>query len=205
MTLWNATLAEFREQIGSSSPTPGGGSVACVCAVFGVGLLVMSLEITRRAAGDTSLDGILAEARELSRRLVTHADRDVAVFQTYMAALALPRASDVEKRARATALADAALAAAEAPLAAAGDMLAALALAERAAHLVKPNVASDVLGGADLLGGSIAAALRNVDINRPSLGSDELRDRVGRAREDLARAAMESLDRLALRMNTTTR
>jgi len=205
MTLWNKTLAEFREQVASHAPTPGGGSVACVCAVFGVGLLAMSLEITRRASGDAALDGILAEARELSLRLAGHADRDVAVFQAYMAAVALPRASDEDKRVRKAALGVAALGAAEAPLAAAGDMLAALELAERAAQVVKPNVASDVLGGADLLSGSIAAVLRNVDVNLPSIADQDERDRVQKAREDLAHHAGESLDRLAIRMNTTRR
>lgn len=205
MTLWDATLAEFREQVGSSAPTPGGGSVACVCAAFGVGLLVMSLEITRRAAGDAALDGMLAEGRELSRRLVAHADRDVAVFQAYMAALGLPRASEDEKRARKAALSAAALAAAEAPLAAAGDMLAALELAENAALVVKPNIASDVLGGADLLGGSIAAVLRNVDVNVGSIADEGQRDRVRRAREALAHRAGESLERVAIRTNTTRR
>lgn len=203
MTLWNATLAEFREQVGSDAPTPGGGSVACVCAVLGVGLLAMSLEITRRGAGDASLDGILSEARELSRRLTAHADRDVAVFQAYMAALGLPRANDEEKRVRKAALGIAALGAAEAPIAAAGDMLAALELAEKAAQLVKPNITSDVLGGADLLGGSIAAVLRNVDINVTSIPDQGERDRVRRAREELAHRARESLDRLAIRTNTT--
>jgi formiminotetrahydrofolate cyclodeaminase len=199
MTFWNATLAEFRAQVASNAPTPGGGSVASVCAALGMGLLQMALEITRRAATDdvATLDAWLAEARELSTRLVAHADRDADVFRAYMAALALARGTDDEKRARKQALAGAALAAAEAPLAATADMLAGLSLAEKALPRVKASVASDVLGGADLLGGSIAAALRNVDINLPALGSDDVRERMRSAREDAANRASESLARLA--------
>src|SRR5260370_1224359 len=76
------------------------------------------------------------------------------------------------------ALSERALAAAEAPLEAAGDMLRALSIAEKSTRLAKRELASDVLGGADLLAGSIAAALRNVDINLPALATDELRERV---------------------------
>jgi formiminotetrahydrofolate cyclodeaminase len=199
MTLWKATLAEFREQTASSAPTPGGGSVACVCAAFGLGLVQMALEITRRSAipEAPALDAFITEAHALSAELVAHADRDVSVFQAYMAAVALPRSTDDEKRARKAALSTAAFDAAEAPLAAAADMLAGLALAEKVFPVVKPNVTSDVLGGADILEGSIAASLRNVDVNIPSLASDALRERVVLARETIARQAAESRARLA--------
>jgi formiminotetrahydrofolate cyclodeaminase len=70
---------------------------------------------------------------------------------------------------------------------------------------VKSNVTSDVLGGADLLGGSIAAVLRNVDINVMSIHDQAQLDRVRGAREDLAHRAGASLDRLAIRTNTTRR
>jgi formiminotetrahydrofolate cyclodeaminase len=191
MTLWNATLADFRERIASVSPTPGGGSVASVCATFGLGLLVMALEITRLKLNDVALTETVGEARDLLVKLAAHADRDVAVFQRYMEALALPRSTDAEKNARRTALAERALAAAEAPLEAAGDMLRALSIAERSTRLAKAELASDVLGGADVLVGSIAAVLRNVDINLAALASDELRDRVRAQREEIARRAAE--------------
>jgi len=191
MTLWNATLADFRERIASISPTPGGGSVASVCATFGLGLLVMALEITRRKVNDGELAETATEARALLVKLAAHADRDVAVFQRYMEALALPRSTDAEKSARRAALAERALAAAEAPLEAAGDMLRALSIAERSTRLARAELASDVLGGADLLSGSIAAVLRNVDINLAALANDELRDRLRAQRDEIARSAAE--------------
>jgi methenyltetrahydrofolate cyclohydrolase len=196
MTLWNATLADFRERVASFSPTPGGGAVASVCATFGLGLVVMALEITHRKAGDGAVAETLGKARDLLAKLAAHADRDVAVFQRYMEALALPRSTEAEKNARRTALAERALAAAQAPIDAAEDMLRALSVAETATRLAKKEVASDVLGGADLLVGSIAAALRNVDINLAALASDELRDSVRTAREEIARRAIEAHARI---------
>jgi formiminotetrahydrofolate cyclodeaminase len=205
MTLWKATLAEFREQTASSAPTPGGGSVACVCAAFGLGLVQMALEITRRAAVPEApaLDAFITEGHALAAELVAHADRDVSVFQAYMAAVAMPRSTEDEKRARKAALSAAALDAAEAPLAAAADMLAGLALAEKVFPVVKPAVTSDVLGGADILEGSIAASLRNVDVNVPSLASDSLRERIRQARETTARQAVELRARLVAAIPAT--
>jgi formiminotetrahydrofolate cyclodeaminase len=194
MTLWNTTLAEFREQVASSAPTPGGGAVASVGGALGLGLVVMAIEISRKGGDERTreLDVLLTQAREILGRLTEHADHDVRVFQAYMAAAALPRALDEEKRARKNAMSDAALAAASAPLAAAADMVTALGIARAAAPLIKRSVASDVLGGADLLAGSVTAALRNVDVNLAGLASDDLRARVRSDREELARRAAQA-------------
>jgi formiminotetrahydrofolate cyclodeaminase len=180
MSLWTLRLDEFRERTASRAPTPGGGSVASVCASFAAGLVVMAAEISRGAA--PALDDVLARGRELVAALAAHADADVAAFQGFMAALALPRASDEDKAARKRAIAVAARGASKAPLAAAETMLAVLALASSAEPLVKPSVLSDVLAGADLTRGAIAAVLRNVDVNLPYV--DEQTAKELRARRD---------------------
>jgi methenyltetrahydrofolate cyclohydrolase len=99
-------------------------------------------------------------------------------------------------------LSAAALAAAEAPVSAASDMLAALELAEKAAQRVKANIASDVLGGSDLLGGALSAVLRNVDINLPSIADERQRERLRGLREELAHKATQSLERVTRRTST---
>jgi formiminotetrahydrofolate cyclodeaminase len=176
MTLWEQRLDEFRDRVASRAPTPGGGSVACVCATFATGLLVMAAEITRASQASDELDQILSQANLLVVELSAHADRDVEAFQSYVAALALPRGSDEEKAARKQAIADAAVAASEAPLDAGETMADAIELTERAKPAVKPSVMSDVLAAQDLLRGAVAAVLRNVDINLPYVGDEKKRD-----------------------------
>jgi len=172
-SLWTLRLAELRDLTASASPTPGGGSVACVAAALGTSLLIMAAKITSKSAQErAALDAWLADAGPNLDALSAHADRDVEVFERYMAAAALPRATDDEKAARKAALAAAALAAAEAPLAAGRDMVRALELGLRLARLTKKSVASDVLGGADLLSGAVLAALRNVDVNLPAIAGE---------------------------------
>jgi formiminotetrahydrofolate cyclodeaminase len=185
MSLWQLRLDELRDRVASRAPTPGGGSVACVCATLGAGLVIMALEISRAAPATDELDELLRQAKLLLAELSAHADGDVAAFAGYMAALALPRGSDEEKAARKAAIARAAVAATEAPLAAAKAMTDAIALAARAAPLVKASVLSDVDAGRDLLRGAVDAVLRNVDINLPAIGDEAIRQRLAERRDQL--------------------
>lgn len=202
MTLWDLSLKDFRSELGSSAPTPGGGSTAAVCGSFGLGLVVMALEISRpraapgaeggnvEASAGEGPDALLERARTLEQRIETHADRDVRVFEEYMRALKLPRATDEEREARAQAMAVAARVAAEAPIAAGRDLLAALELGLQACPLVKRSVASDVLGGADLLLGALSALLRNVDINLSALSDQSVREALRSDRHGLQTRAI---------------
>jgi formiminotetrahydrofolate cyclodeaminase len=192
MTLWTLTLADFRRELGSRSATPGGGSAACVCGSFGLGLVLMALEISRPAQGEASAEllQLLERGAALDVELQRHADRDVEAFSAYMRALKLPRASNAEQAARSLALSVAAQAAAEAPLAAGRDLLAALHLGARAGAAVKPSLASDVLGGADLLLGAVSALLRNVDINLPAVKDPKVSERLKNERRRLQTEAL---------------
>jgi methenyltetrahydrofolate cyclohydrolase len=192
MTVWTLTLAEFRRELGSRAPTPGGGSAACVCGSVGLGLVVMALEISRPAQGDPSaeLAELLERAATLELEIQRHADRDVEAFSAYMRALKLPRSSSAEQAARALAVSVAAQGAADAPLAAGRDLLAALQLAARAGGSVKPSLKSDVLGGADLLLGAVSALLRNVDVNLPSVGDAKVSGRLLNERRRLQHEAL---------------
>lgn len=200
-SLWDQSLAAFRDATASAEPTPGGGSVAMVSASLGLGLVIMALEISaRKPAPGTEADlaDLLARARTLLDALGRHADEDVAAFRALMSTYKLPKQTDEEKAARARAIQEAAAAATRAPLAAAGDAVAGLELAERAAALAKGSVVSDVGAGAALLGGAVAAVLLNVDINLPGLADAVLKEQFGRERAALAeRASSLAADVLA--------
>jgi formiminotetrahydrofolate cyclodeaminase len=198
MSLWALTLEDFRSELASRAPTPGGGAAACVCGSFGLALVSMALEISRpaKAPGPPALSALLERAQALAAGINAGADGDVAAFSQYMSALKLPRASPEEQSARQAALGRAALVAAEVPLAVARDMVAALELSVQAAALVKPALASDVLGGADLLAGAVAAVLRNVDINLPALESEEQRQALSAERAALAAQALAAQARV---------
>lgn len=172
MSLWTSTAADLLARTASADPTPGGGSVACIAGAFGAGLVAMALEITAKSSGGDRAEEIEAtrgQLHALIAALQRHADRDVEVFEAYMAALALPRADPAAAQARKVAIAEAALAATDAPLAAAADLVQVLEAAVAGRRLAKRQVASDVLAGADLVRGAVHAVLRNVDINLPAI------------------------------------
>lgn len=168
-SIWQQTAASLRDRTASDSATPGGGSAACVTGALGLALVLMALRITARKSPSETLRSLIERGGALMDGASAGADADVAAFAQYMSALRLPRRTDVEQEARARALSDAAREATRVPLAAADVMIAGLELALEALPNVAHNVASDVLAGADLLRGAVAAVMRSVDINLASI------------------------------------
>jgi formiminotetrahydrofolate cyclodeaminase len=193
-TLWGARLEDFREATASAEPTPGGGSVAGVCATLGLGLVIMALEISAKrkdAAQPEEMKALIERGREVMAELSEDADRDVRAFRDYMAALKLPKESGEEKELRRAALQAASRGATEAPVLAARHMVEGLRLAELAEPMAHAHVVSDVGAGAGLLEGALTAVLLNVDVNLPSLSDAEVKAGYGEERAALARVAGE--------------
>jgi formiminotetrahydrofolate cyclodeaminase len=192
-SVWSWTLAEFCDRTAAPTPTPSGGSAAPVCAAFGLGLVLMGLEITRKGA-DTDLaaaiDPLLSSGREILARLSSHPDRDITAFQEHLKARSLPKGTAEEKALRQEQMQTTLSAATEAPLAAARDIAAALGIASQAAKLCKRQILSDLVAGTDLLSGSLSAVLRSVDANIPGLSDLALRERFLKEREALAASVL---------------
>jgi formiminotetrahydrofolate cyclodeaminase len=194
-SLWQQTAASLRDATASDSPTPGGGSIACVTGSLGLGLVLMALRITARKTPRTELQRLIAAGSALLVRVSAAADEDVAAFALYMAALRLPKGDEAERATRKHKLSQAAREATRVPLAAADTLLEGLAFASEALPIVAHVVSSDVLAGADLLGGAALAVMRSVNINLASVEdaaeAETLREgqrvRAARARELLQR------------------
>lgn len=195
-SIWDLSLRSALEQTASANPTPGGGSIAPVSSALGLGLVLMALEVTRRKQASPELEQALSRGQVLLSDLAGFADRDVAVFQAYMAALGLPRATEAEQALRATAREQAVLDAARTPLLAAESGLRALGYAESVAGFVQKNVWSDLLAGADLLFGGLKAVLRTVDINLPALREPALRAAFSERAAQLEQEAAEIYGRI---------
>lgn len=177
-SLWSDAAQSLLERTASADPTPGGGSVGMLAGSFGLGLVLMALEVSRkRKDAAEGIDPLLAEGRRLIEATRRSADADVEVFDAFMAAMRLPKASDEEKARRRSAMQEATVKATEAPLEAAGLCAAGLDLAERAAAIAHENILSDVAAGAMLLAAAGRAVLLNVDANLGSLKDESLRTR----------------------------
>ncbi len=192
-TLWADSALGLLERTASADPTPGGGSVGMLAGSFGVGLVLMALEVTRkRKDAPDGIDALLDDGRPLLESARRSVDADVEVFDAFMAALRLPKESDEEKARRRAAMQDATVEATEVPLEAAGLCLKALDLAARAAGLAHPNILSDVAAGSMLLAAAGRAVLLNVDANLGTLKDAERKERYTAQRAECETALREA-------------
>lgn len=195
MSVWSLRASEVRDQVASSLPTPGAGAVSCMCAALATALVAKALEMTSERSDEENPSQIMQLSDALHHRnsaLSRAADDDSAAFDSFLAALALPKSTVNEKAIRKDALVEAALAAAAVPLDAAENILSVLDIADAAARMVRKQFMADILASVDLLRGAGAAALRGFDANLPSLKNSENSLRLAKRRSDLGAAIERS-------------
>src|SRR5271170_5638035 len=98
-SLWASTVAQLRNQVASTDPTPGGGSVSIVAATLGIALIHKSIAVSlKRSATDfarhQSLLDLSSSTSALMISLSELADADSRAFQSYLEACSLPRATE---------------------------------------------------------------------------------------------------------------
>lgn len=193
ISLWTLTAAQLRDQVASTDPTPGGGSVSIVTATLGVasihkGVIVSLKKSEAGSARYHSLLEISSGASALMVSLSELADADSLAFQCYLEACALPRTTEAEKTVRKAAREAGLVRATQIPLQAAAEMGGGLAFAEAAEKLVDIHVRSEVLAGGVLLRASIKSVLLSVDANLSGISDAVLRDALKLQQNELERA-----------------
>ncbi len=162
------TLESYLERLASAAPIPGGGSGATIVAATGAALVAMvgRIHLTRRDDGRRVLAEELVErADRLRAELLEARIRDEVAFEHVIAAQAMPKGTDAEKRTRRDALEAALAGAAEEPLATAALALETLRLAERLLEIPNRGVVSDVGCAAEFAHAALTACAFNVRIN----------------------------------------
>jgi formiminotetrahydrofolate cyclodeaminase len=156
-------------RLASADPTPGGGSAATIVGALGAALCAMVARITagndRYAAVNAEALAIVAAADALRERFLAARPLDEAAYERVVAASALPKATDEEKRTRTAALQAALIGAAEAPLVAAALSGEGITLADRSNALGNTHLASDVECALHFFRAALAASIANVRIN----------------------------------------
>lgn len=181
MKLMDLTVTDFLKEVDSSSPAPGGGSVSALASALGVSLARMvghlsfgkkkyegldeniKAEFKRRF---DLLEGIETELREL-------VDKDTESFNLFMAAMKMPKESDIEKELRAEAMVDATKKSIETPNRIAELSFDALNFLDYFVTYGNKNAISDIGVAASLIYSGLEGAVMNVRVNLPNL-NDEL-------------------------------
>ncbi len=180
---------DFVDTLSSDAPAPGGGSVAALCGAMAAGLAAMVAQLTTGKKGyetqREAMDELAVAAQGLKEGYLADVDADTAAFDAIMRAMALPKKSEAERRARRQAIRTATRGAIEVPLRVLERSVEAARLAERATR-GNANARSDA-GVAALAAAACAeGAWYNVCINLKGYrgpGAEDYRRRADAALE----------------------
>jgi formiminotetrahydrofolate cyclodeaminase len=167
------TIAAWLDDLGSRSPTPGGGAAAGVAAATGAALIAMVGHLTIGKDGFEDLDARMRELVETAdgerEAFLALADEDAQAFEAVMASFRLPKETDEEKASRTLRIQEAYEAAAAVPLTLATRAVQLMELAEDATAMGNPHAASDGYSAGALLFAAALSAMANVRINAAGL------------------------------------
>ena len=187
------SLSGFVASVASSSPTPGGGSVAAHAGALAAALaqMVAGLTIGRKkyAAVESEFKDVAQRAADLGLRLSALVERDAQSYAAVSASYKLPKEPADAAAARDAAIADALIGASQVPLETARACAEVADLAEIAAARGNTNAVSDAGVAALLAEAACRGAAYNVQINVAAM-SDKSRG------EKLVREAKEIVTRV---------
>jgi len=171
------TIHAFLDDLASSSPAPGGGSVAALSGALGSALTSMVCNLTigkkKYADVDEEMKKVLGQAEHLREQFTELVERDTHAFNKVMEAFALPKETDPQKALRAAAIREATKEATLVPLEVMKHCIDALALAQTVAAKGNANSVSDAGVSAIMLHAALEAAALNVRINLKRLNDPD--------------------------------
>ena len=165
----SCTIESFLAEVASANPTPGGGSVAALCAAAATGLALMVCAIGLNKGENSLSQGLVVRFERLKEAFLDFADQDAEAYTAVIEAYRLPKNTNTRSEAIDAALRHAA----EVPLVVAKHCLELLELLVQLASLGSRSCISDV-GVAALLGkAAFDGALLNVEINLAAMKDNE--------------------------------
>jgi formiminotetrahydrofolate cyclodeaminase len=163
------TINAFLDELASSSPAPGGGSVAALAGALGAGLvsMVCALTIGKKKYADVEgeMKKIQVQSEALRGQFTALVDRDTDAFNKVMETYALPKETEPQKALRAAAIRAATKEASLVPLEVMKHCIDGLALAQNVAASGNVNSVSDAGVAALMLHAACEGAALNVKIN----------------------------------------
>ena len=170
------SLADFADQVSTSSPAPGGGSVAALVGALSAALSAMIAAVTFGTTGmeDTrpAMESTGSQAQTLKDWFLAAVDRDADAFNEVMSAIRMPHETSEDTSARDAAMTAANLRATLVPLQVLEHCADALELALVVAERGNPNTVSDAgVAGTCAVAAAKGASL-NVRINLEGLDGD---------------------------------
>lgn len=185
----------FLDEVASSSPAPGGGSVAALSGALGAALSSMVCNLTRGKQGyekvQDEIREILEKSEGLRKDLTDLIDKDTDAFNEVMKALKMPKETENQKEQRRNAMQTAFKQAAEVPLETARKCVEILDVAHIVAVKGNKSSISDAAVSALMAQTGVQAAMLNVRINLSSIKDTEYVAQVSTELHELLQNAMQ--------------
>lgn len=185
----------FLDELASSSPAPGGGSVAALSGALGAALSSMVCNLTigkeHYETVQTDIKEILKRSEQLRKQLTLLVDKDTEAFNEVMKALKMPKDTDEQKEKRRQALQKGYKSAAQVPLETARTCEKILEVAAIAAEKGNKNSISDAAVSALMAHAGVEAAALNVKINLSSIKDTEFVQKISSEVRDLQQRAVK--------------
>ncbi|MBU2470888.1 MAG: cyclodeaminase/cyclohydrolase family protein [Bacteroidetes bacterium] len=175
--LTQKTVEEFLNELASSSPAPGGGSVAALSGALGAALtsMVGNLTVGKKKYAEVELEmkKVLEQSEIIRSQFTKLIDEDTDAFNKVMEAFSLPKESNDQKAIRSAAIQSATKEAALVPLEVMKHCIDALALTTIVAEKGNVNSVSDAGVSALMLQAAAEGAALNVKINLSGISDPE--------------------------------
>jgi len=167
--LTDKSTKAFLDELSSSVPAPGGGSVAALSGALGAALISMvsNLTIGKKKYTDVQEEIIelLRKSERLRKELVDLLEADVKVYTELSQAMKMPRDTDEQKTARAKVMEKALKSATDVPMRVAEACVLVMDLCRPAAEKGNVNAVSDVGVSVLMAEAGLRSAALNILIN----------------------------------------
>ena len=200
MELKNLSVTEFAAITASDAPAPGGGSCSALAGSIAAALGEMVARLTvgreKYASSQAEMEKIIEAFPPVREKLMNAVDEDSKAFDQYMAALAMPKATDEEKAARSAAIQAGLVKSTETPMEMMELSAETIALTESLLGKFNTASASDLGVGALTLRTAVQGAWLNVLINIGSLKDKELAENYRAKGQALVDQVVAAADRI---------
>jgi len=177
MMLTEKPVTTFLDELASSAPAPGGGSVAALSGALGAALISMVCNLTvgkeKYADVQGDIEALLEKSEALRKELTDLLEEDVEAYTAYSKAAKMPRGTEEEKAERAQAMQEALQVATDVPLRIAEAAVKVMELCRPAAEKGNVWAVSDAGVAVLMAEAALRSAALNVLINLGSLKDKE--------------------------------
>ena len=202
MDLIALSVAEFSAVTASDAPAPGGGSVSALCGNLSAALAEMVANLTvgkeKYAEYEEKMQEVRRDLPVLREKLLLAIDEDTRAFDSYMAALKLPKGTEERK----TAMQEGLKAAALVPLSVADTACKLFPYLETVLLHGNTNAVTDAMVGTMLARTCALGAIFNVRVNLGSIHDEafvtDLTEQCARLQEIALRRERELLEQIPL-------